>query len=1271
MSAVGWVALLCQLQHGPCHCFGVIGEAVPVWESPREHQGRLNSFRITTALLCGESFLGEMLVEPVGEGGDVLANLGPAVGGSLFDDEFRGDASLFEFAEDEFRLLDGDEQQPITIEVPVGKHEMRVTKEGFETFTKSFTVAIKGRQPIKVHLEPLTAPAWNGWDADAPPPAIAPFNADEAKKLQTAWAKYLKLDTEHTNSIGMKFVLIPPGEFTMGSTPGEIEEALKVVTNKHWQERIASEAPRHKVILTQPIYLGVHKVTQTQYEQVMGNNPSFLSPMGARKDAAAGMDTTNHPVEMVSWNDTSEFCAKLSQHEKLKPFNLRVGERVTPLDGIGYRLPTEAEWELACRAGTTTRYWIGDEDEDLAQAGWFINNSVSRRTHAVGELKGNPFGLYDIHGTVWEWCQDWWEPTYFEPFQGKPTLDPSGPSIAGFVRVIRGGGWDAPASYCQASARNAIEPSLRLGIVGFRVALTPEAVRHALKTAGPVPHNPAVERVAAEWVLSVGGRVAILVDGKDQEFTRGLNPPPQSLRISRIDLFGNQAVDDAALDRLSGLSSLYFLSLQKTRVTDEGVQRLRNLPSLTDLNLEETGITDAVVSRLPHLSGLKVLNLSRTKVTDAGVMQMPLDSSLEFLFLMRIGITDAALRHVAKLPKLIGINVIGTQITSTGLQSIAQRLGLQSLQLGFTEIDDTGLAALRDQRNLQILGLGRNRISDDGLRHLSELTQLRELWLDSTDMTDDGLVAVRNMTQLDGMRIWNLPITGASFKHLKGLTNLSFVNAGNTRVTDSALVHFQNLNRLRMLDLRTTRVTGTGFRDTGGLPGLETLIVYDSPVTNDGLAAISQLESLVHLGLDSTAITDAGLSHLPRLSRLKILGLINTSITDRGLVPLQTMPSLKEVWLGDTQVTPTGLANFRAARPDVNLFSRFLDPDYATERATADWVLSIGGRLRVRLAGQDAAQEVAAANALPKEPFVVEMLRLSQQAELPRDELRRLARLSGLRSLSMTACPTFGDDDLFALSSAVFKFQEVDVSGSGVTGVGLTRIRESHMLRKLVLADTQFTDEGIDSIVALPKLETLDLSGTHISDRGLAILAINSRLQSLKLSRTRITALGFKWLPDFSHLEQLEIDGLGTEGFDHIAKLPRLEKLSLSVSQITPKAVDSLCETPKLCRISITGGDKSQIAQAQIEQLARVPRLNELVFSQTDLDSAAWQQIAKLDGLARLVIEKVAITDENLERLVPLKSLQSLRCVGTKVTSASLAKFRAARPDVQIETDIK
>lgn len=319
---------------------------------------------------------------------------------------------------------------------------------------------------------------WHGWPADAPPPAVAPFDAAQAQKQQQQWAAYLKIPADYTNSIGMKFVLIPPGEFLMGSTAAEIEEVLKVSVDeyKQWHKYFRSGAPQHKVVLTQPIYLGVHEVRQKEYEAITGTNPSYFSATGPGK--AINMKTQNHPVEMVSWNDAAEFCTRLSQKENLRPFYIRTGETVTSADGTGYRLPTDAEWEFACRAGTTTRFWTGESEADLSAAEWFRTNAGTR-THAAGELKSNPLGLFDTHGNAWEWVHDLWDPTYYGQFADKPGIDPRGPSSTGSERVFRGGDFYSLAGVCRSQDRHATEQASRLQLIGFRVALTVDAVRQS------------------------------------------------------------------------------------------------------------------------------------------------------------------------------------------------------------------------------------------------------------------------------------------------------------------------------------------------------------------------------------------------------------------------------------------------------------------------------------------------------------------------------------------------------------------------------------------------------------------------------------------------------------------------------------------------------------------------------------------------------------------------------------------------------------------------
>jgi formylglycine-generating enzyme required for sulfatase activity len=238
---------------------------------------------------------------------------------------------------------------------------------------------------------------------------------------------------ELTNSIGMKLVLIPKGIFMMGSPE----------TEKGRQEN----ETQHEVTISKDYYLGVYEVTQAQYEKVMGKNPSHF------QGAIVGNENADLPVENVSWDDAVEFYKKLSE----LPDEKKAG-RV-------YRLPTEAEWEYGCRAGSKTAYTFDDEEGLLPEYGWFRRNS-SQRTHTVGLLEPNAWGLYDMHGNVVEWCSDW----YGEYPKGAVS-DPTGPRKGG-NRVARGGSWYFDAAVCRSSIRYLGSPSDRFSRYGFRVALS-------------------------------------------------------------------------------------------------------------------------------------------------------------------------------------------------------------------------------------------------------------------------------------------------------------------------------------------------------------------------------------------------------------------------------------------------------------------------------------------------------------------------------------------------------------------------------------------------------------------------------------------------------------------------------------------------------------------------------------------------------------------------------------------------------------------------------
>ncbi len=235
-------------------------------------------------------------------------------------------------------------------------------------------------------------------------------------------------------TVPANMIYLPPGAFTMGSPTNEVD-------------RQTGEGPQTTVTLREGFWIGKHEVTQAEYEALTGLNPSYFRGDPSR------------PVDSVSWFEATDYCVRLTRQEQA------AGRIAT---NSVYRLPTEAEWEYACRSGTSTRFSYGEDAgyTQLANYAWHAGNS-GQATHSVGQKLPNPWGLFDLHGNLWEWCQDWWD-----AYVGGNAIDPQGPAT-GSERVIRGGGWLYQARFCRSAQRNALSPDRSGSGVGFRVVLDP------------------------------------------------------------------------------------------------------------------------------------------------------------------------------------------------------------------------------------------------------------------------------------------------------------------------------------------------------------------------------------------------------------------------------------------------------------------------------------------------------------------------------------------------------------------------------------------------------------------------------------------------------------------------------------------------------------------------------------------------------------------------------------------------------------------------------
>jgi formylglycine-generating enzyme required for sulfatase activity/serine/threonine protein kinase len=328
-----------------------------------------------------------------------------------------------------------------------------------------------------------------------PPLATAPFDAAQAQAHQAAWAKHLGTTVETVNSVGAKMILIPPGEFLMGSSDEQVEAALNIAEETKGdpavKERVEkAERPQRRVVITKPFQMGATEVTVGQFKQFVeatqyvteaeqygfGNsgektlNDQVNESYRGKSWRAPGFTVTDDlPVAQVTWNDAAAYCRWLSDQEKTT-----------------YRLPTEAEWEYACRAGTATLYSFGDDVNLLDQYGWY-NKNAGGKSHGVGTKPPNAFGLHDMHGNLWEWCQDFYGEKWNEQTSSD---DPTGPA-SGSNRVLRGGHWNHNASYCRSASRyNSYPPSSRSNYYGFRVARVLDAPPASETPLTPAPPQP-------------------------------------------------------------------------------------------------------------------------------------------------------------------------------------------------------------------------------------------------------------------------------------------------------------------------------------------------------------------------------------------------------------------------------------------------------------------------------------------------------------------------------------------------------------------------------------------------------------------------------------------------------------------------------------------------------------------------------------------------------------------------------------------------------------
>lgn len=712
------------------------------------------------------------------------------------------------------------------------------------------------------------------------------------------------------------------------------------------------ENPPHDVVITKPFLIGQTEVTVGQFRQFVNStgyettaerngkgiiglhgeiepDRRIYNPLGQRPEftwKSPGFEQSDdHPVTGVSWDDTQAFCKWLSEK-----------------DGATYRLPSEAEWEYACRAGTSTYFSFGndytnqfqhyanladrtleDAHERVASLQWVLPDvrDGAVYTSEVKSYRPNAWGLYDMHGNVWEWCQDVYNDVYYKRFRAtreKPwncAVDPLNLDEHtwedGEFRSIRGGAWVLAPIQSRTGTRNQFERTDAACYLGFRVVR--EAPADVLAEANAYRQKQAQ---AEEVVKAFEGHQLTFENSPDREgsdlalYTHGDAPPSEFVNaipyMTRIRMFRPHGELSSELVRassrlpqlrrlvfsypqdvcpaeeftaLAGLGNLVDFRVEGSQLTPTQLRDFQCLPNLRMLGFGNENTSDEQILMLKGLDfgNLKWLNLQKTTSDGRGLAAFE-GAPLETVFLSTL--TDAGAVELAKFPLLSFVTISQPKITRVGLIELGKLQHLQRLYLeNLSELADADFSSLATMTGLRDLRLNGSGAGDQTAEVISGLL-LANLRIGSPALTDDGLKHIGNITTLCN----ELQI------------------GGDAQITDAGLNHLWGPAKLRSLKIHTTSgITGTGFEMIGDMPRLSTVEVFSEDFTDTGMRFLGYLPGLQNVTIGHYRGGPSG-------------------VTDEGLMMLAEAPNLKRVTLTRTQsqVTDEGIERFKRRRPNVD-----------------------------------------------------------------------------------------------------------------------------------------------------------------------------------------------------------------------------------------------------------------------------------------------------------------------------------------------------------------
>ncbi|MFO0903686.1 MAG: protein kinase [Pirellulales bacterium] len=986
------------------------------------------------------------------------------------------------------------------------------------------------RQTQDSTVQTASATGWHGWPVDAPKPAIAPFDAEQAKKHQEEWAAYLKVPVEYTNSIGMKFRLIPPGEFTMGSSSKEINDEIaeRKQDVEFWRGAIQSEGPQRLVRISHPFYLGVHETTVRDFAQFT-NATNYLT--GPERDpsgqSALGINASG------SWQSATGFSWKNVGYEQdpLQPvINVDCKDATAFCEWLGGGrvdaawLPSEAEWEMAVRAGSAARFFWGTESLEAPNYSWFGMDAAAK-PQVVGLKQSNPFGLKDVYGNVWEVCGR---------FLGRHAaiIDGADGLETSYGSVMRGGAFWDTSPHTHYSAERLSYGCARLRNLGFRIALSIDTVRQELSVTGPaIPKSPTTDlagsktapaisnadpdRAVAEWVLSLPGDRSIKINGSEQAITRHEDLPTSSFQVEVIIAKDAENVTDDDLRRLADLPGLRTIDLVSKidlfpHITDQGIRNLTHGTSAATIqNLGFYGRLPKVSDdSIPHLNRLVHLQACflPAAFTDVGLQHLSLQE-LGTLHLPRSNASPGGFAKISeRLPVLADLNLSYIDLSKSDLATFRQTQ-IHTLQLSTCNLTPQAFRTLENNTALKVLGIPNNSgLTDSALSVLPTLRNLTHLNLaESNSLTDvcfDTLSKMQSLVWLDLRRCEKL--TEAGVRKLQAALPKCKIESDFSNV---AAIDFAAERKAAEWVLK---VGGTPYLAdeqgnpftvvNGKLPETSFTVIGVSifnqqSVKDEDLAVLAECRQLQNVTLSgSSEVTDAGVRQLDFKAPLNHLNLDGTQITDASIsliVENQSLrESLREIAIRGTRVTDEGLRRLAEHRRLVGLW-------IGSKGITRQGIqAAVMGNPELNVLQFSSESPDDALHGLAKHPRLFQLNIAARQLDDPAVEI--------IRSL-----PNFGSLAIGEMDDDTFN-----------------RVAKLSQLKELMIQTGNFSSGSLGKLAVLPALSHLEARGEGIDDACLAALEKWPALKFVILhSMTRVTEAALTRFRQSRPDVHLNIDG--------------------------------------------------------------------------------------------------------------------------------------------------